>query len=255
MRLFVQGRFIDRLSMLLTAPKVNSGIQNRWMLYLQQVDGSLASKVGGALATLHPLHPQTLFIGLSLISPLSETASHVHDFELPNQLRAGQCPIGGSRMRGFEQALASCFAALQPAAFSGICQCPCRWAPSWRRPGLGRQRRLSRRRVTPLTATADWPARLHRRPWLRRRPGPLPHPWHPRGGASSSCLRSLLECLTPGLHTPRSPRASPSCSTPVLRCCAAQQPLRMRLQMRQPCSNLRIHSNSLCALMFPWTSL
>lgn len=60
MRFPVQGRFIDRLSMLLTAPKVNSGIQNRWMSYLQQVDGSLAGKVGGALTTLHPLYLKIL---------------------------------------------------------------------------------------------------------------------------------------------------------------------------------------------------
>ena len=44
-----QGRFLDRLSMLLTAPKVNQGIQSRWLSYLQQVDGSLAAKVGAVL--------------------------------------------------------------------------------------------------------------------------------------------------------------------------------------------------------------
>ncbi|KAK9840788.1 hypothetical protein WJX81_004808 [Elliptochloris bilobata] len=49
-----QGRFINRLTDLLTAPKVNKGIQDRWMSYLQQVDGSLASKVGAILAAAGP---------------------------------------------------------------------------------------------------------------------------------------------------------------------------------------------------------
>jgi len=34
------------LTGLLTAPKVNKGIQGRWLSYLQQMDGGLAAKVG-----------------------------------------------------------------------------------------------------------------------------------------------------------------------------------------------------------------
>ncbi|KAK9840805.1 hypothetical protein WJX81_005942 [Elliptochloris bilobata] len=49
-----QGRFINRLSMLLTAPNVNKGIQDRWMSYLQQVDVSLASKVGANITAAGP---------------------------------------------------------------------------------------------------------------------------------------------------------------------------------------------------------
>lgn len=43
--LALQGRFIKRVSGLLTSPNVTQAIVSRWQSYLQQIDGDLASKV------------------------------------------------------------------------------------------------------------------------------------------------------------------------------------------------------------------
>jgi len=43
-RLRPQARYVARVTGLLIAPKVNAGIQGRWLSYLQQMDGGLAAK-------------------------------------------------------------------------------------------------------------------------------------------------------------------------------------------------------------------
>ena len=97
----------------------------------------------------------------------------------------------------------------------GPLPCSRRWAPSWQRPGRGRQRRLSRRRAMPLTATRQArPARPRRRPCLHQRPRPLLRPWHPLGGASSSCVRRLPSPVAASALTSQSvgiPSSSNSC--------------------------------------------
>lgn len=47
-----QGRFVMRLSKLLSAPSVTNGIVSRWMSYLQQMDSNLASQVSNGVASM-----------------------------------------------------------------------------------------------------------------------------------------------------------------------------------------------------------
>ncbi len=52
-----QGRYVARVTGLLTAPKVNAGIQGRWLSYLQQMDGGLAAKARRPRPRLHAAPP------------------------------------------------------------------------------------------------------------------------------------------------------------------------------------------------------